>query len=1029
MAKSVESQKTIKYITLIFLFVTFVTALISLLGWILAIETPTALQPYLSSMRFHTSICIILTCISLLAITRENTIIHLKLLSSFFSLVVICIAVVRIIDYALGLELGITSNPFFEASIEKSAESEKMAIGTCIIFIFLNISILLIDSHKQRQLQEGLILLSIGMILLAIFGYIFNSNEAYAITMNFKFAHRTILCLALLTVIILLIRPKNGVAEVLFANTPDRKSWRRILVITIFLPILLSILFKLGLELHFYEADFGYSLLLTACITILFFLVWINARQLQIEETKSKEYQNKLVLTEQLFTEFSENIHDVFWRANAEGTQMTYISPAFEKIWGRSRESMYENPDIWLQSVTPEDREKVAQFFIDLAKDTTTVSVEYRIIQPDGAYRYIYDRGFQLRNTQNELIGLIGIATDVTDYKLATLSGNLQSSIAKIIDTSNDVTEMAPKILRTVCITMDWDCGELWLTNDSKENIECIHHWHTYIDRHTQQGIDHAENTIAQPLNESLAKHAWQQKKALWIPDMATEYKDKPKCGEKILVGFLAIPIFYHHICFGVMIFYSIKIMEPPSTILDTLDQAAIKIGEFIYHKNMKSTMDSLNQLDQLTGLLRKQPFEDIAEQILIRTPAQIAALYLIDLDQFELVYGNYGVDTADSLINALAKRLSNISQPSDHVVMSLISGNRIAILKHGMSEMNQVTDYANLLQKAIKMEFVIHDRKFLATASIGIACFPTDANNCKALLKFASLALLLAREHGGNRNEFFSPTIPQLFADRLAFETDLRAALEKGEFFLKYQPQFDLRTGELYGIEALIRWMHPVRGVIYPDVFIPIAEEMGLIVDIGEWAFREACKQIHDGWLPANLHGARLSVNVSNEQFNEPQRLLKFAQNLIAEFNIKPQTLELEITESAMMPQPEQTLLAIEQLRSLGFDLAIDDFGTGYSSLNYLNRIPAKKVKIDKSFVVDLPYNQNSAMIVRAVIALSHSLGMEVIAEGVEHADQFEFLVKEGCDAIQGYYFSPPRFLNDIKKFILLKPTLIIPK
>jgi diguanylate cyclase (GGDEF)-like protein/PAS domain S-box-containing protein len=1028
MAKSIDPSTKIKYLTLTFLFVAFVIALISLSSWILAIETPNIFKPYLESMRFHTSICIILTSLALLAVTKEKALLHIKLLSAFFSLAVISIAVVRVIDYVFSLELSITSNPFLEATLVNNPESEKMAIGTCLIFIFLNLSILLIDNHKRRALQEGLILLSIGMMLLAIFSYIFSSDGAYAFETNFKFSHRTILCLAMLTLAILLVRPKNGITEILFANTPHRKSWRRVLAVTLFLPILLSILFKLGLELRFYEVDFGYSLLLTSCFTILFFLVWINAKQLQSEEIQSKEYQNKLVLTEQLFTEFSENIHDVFWRANATGNKMTYISPAFEQIWGRSRESMYENPDIWLLSVTPEDREKVEQFFIDLAKDRTTVSVEYRIIQPDGSYRYIYDRGFQLRNADNELIGLIGIATDVTDYKLATLSGNLKNSIAKIIETSNDFTEMAPLILRTVCITMDWDCGELWLSDVSGSNLECIHHWHAVFQPHSQLEDDQKLEST-QPLNQSLAMHTWQAKKANWIPDIANTELDKLNCGDKKLTGFLGIPIIYHHICFGVMVFYSNKIMEPPSIILDSLDQAAIKVGEFIYHKNMKSTMESINQIDQLTGLLRRQAFEEVAQKILQQPTPQIAALYLIDIDQFELVYSSHGVDTADSLISALAKRLSNISRSHENVLLSHISGNRIAVFKYKISDSKHIAGYAELLQSTIKKPFVIHDREILTTASIGIATFPHDANDCKSLLKFASLALLLAREHGGDRYEFFSPTIPQVFTDRLSFENDLRTAIQKNEFFLKYQPQFDLRTGQLYGIEALIRWLHPVKGIIYPDAFIPVAEEMGLIVEIGEWALREACWQIQQGWLPTNLNGARLSVNISNEQFNDPDRLIKLAESLVSEFHIAPKTLELEITETVMMPNPEKTLEAIEKLRSLGFDLAIDDFGTGYSSLNYLNRIPAKKVKIDKSFIVDLPYNQNSAMIVRAVIALSHSLGMEVVAEGVEHANQFEFLIKEGCDAIQGYYFSTPRFLNDIKKFIQSKPTLTIPK
>lgn len=1017
------------YVMLGFIFVTFVTGVTSLLGWILSIDTPSFLAHYFATMRFHTSICVILTSLSLVLISREQTIVYLRILSTFFSIAVISIALVRIIEYALGLELSITANPFLQSTAAEIIASEKMAVGTCLIFILLNTSILLLDHPEKKELQEGLILLSLGMILLAVFGYIFQSDEHLAVTLNFKLAQRTILCLALLAFAILLLRPQQGIAKILFADTKHGKSLRTILLIVTIFPLILSIIFKIGLALHLYESDFGYGLLLTSCFTILFFLVWINAKKLNLEEEKAADYYKKMYLSEKLFNEFSENIHDVLWRASASENKITYISPAFETIWGRSRQSIYENPDIWLLSVIPEDRKKVEQFFIDLAKDRPTVSVEYRIIQPDGSVRYIYDRGFQLKNESGDLIGLIGIATDITDYKLATLSGNIEISALKILETSNTIQDASSKILRTVCVAMNWDYAEIWLQDTSTSSLKYLASWHSSFN---EESFNHGLHEFSQqnkPLNTTLPQKTLEAGKSIWISDISADGITSTIIGDKKLVGFLGVPIIHKNIHYGVITFYSLKIMEPPSIILDTLEKISSKIADFLLQSAIKEKIDVINKTDQLTGLLNRDAFENSVDMIVSQDPNQMGALYLISLDQFESLYGHLEIEAADSLIKDIATRIQNNPNITGKTILGYPSSNRFAIFKYHIKNSKEITGFAEMLLQIIKACFTNLQLSSFSTSSIGIAAYPQNGKESKAILKNASVALLRAKERGGDRYQLYSASLPHSVSEKMDIETRLRSSLEKNEFFLKYQPQLDLRTGEIYGVEALIRMMRPTRGIIYPDEFIPIAEETGLIVQIGEWALRETCRQISLNWLPKHLNGAKLSVNVSSEQFNDPERLITFTNSLLKEYMINPQSLELEITESAIMPDPEKTLAAIQTLKSQGFDIAIDDFGSGYSSLNYLNRIPAKKVKIDKSFIVDLSENQNSGMIVRAIIALSHSLGMEVIAEGVERKNQLDFLAQEGCDAIQGYLFTPPRFLEETKKFINNKPHFIIPK
>jgi EAL domain-containing protein (putative c-di-GMP-specific phosphodiesterase class I) len=302
---------------------------------------------------------------------------------------------------------------------------------------------------------------------------------------------------------------------------------------------------------------------------------------------------------------------------------------------------------------------------------------------------------------------------------------------------------------------------------------------------------------------------------------------------------------------------------------------------------------------------------------------------------------------------------------------------------------------------------YTLNEKDCRVTISIGISIFPTDGSDSQALLKAADVAMYRAKEMGGSNYLFYSPMMNVHTLERLELESDLRRALEQGEFLLHYQPKVELVTGLITGVEALLRWKHPLRGIVSPKEFIPLAEETGLIVPIGEWALATACARTK-AWQDQGFEKISVAVNLSARQFGDPMLLPKLTR-IIRESGLHPSSLELEITESLVMSHRGNAVAVIESLKSIGVQIALDDFGTGYSSLAYLKRFPIDSIKIDRSFIQDIPADSDDKKITRAIIAMAHSMRLKVVAEGVETAAQLSFLRSQCCDAVQGYFLHRP--------------------
>lgn len=423
--------------------------------------------------------------------------------------------------------------------------------------------------------------------------------------------------------------------------------------------------------------------------------------------------------------------------------------------------------------------------------------------------------------------------------------------------------------------------------------------------------------------------------------------------------------------------------------------------------RQSKKDIEFLSHHDSLTGLpnllhLQDRLTEFIAERV--DKKERIAVLFL-DMDRFKNINNTLGHIVGDLLLIEVGKRLQD-SLPERAQIARIGADDFIIVLPH-IEKTEEAIKYCQSLFGVMEHPFMVKENEFFITLSIGVAVYPYDGEGIKTLFQSANIALQRAKERGGNAYSLYSPQMNIQSFENLILENHLRMALKKDEFVIYYQPQVDSRSGELIGAEALVRWIKPDLGIISPAKFIPLAEETGTIIPIGEWILFTACKQMAD-WLKLGIKPFRLSVNLSGRQFRQPN-IVELIARVLEETEVPAKYLTLEITESITMDDVDHAIQVLKEINSLGVQIAIDDFGTGYSSLSYLKEFPIHKLKIDRAFVKDLPGNKDDVAISNTIIQLSQNLNLGVIAEGVETKDQLELLKEMGCFEIQGYYYSKP--------------------
>jgi diguanylate cyclase (GGDEF)-like protein/PAS domain S-box-containing protein len=436
-------------------------------------------------------------------------------------------------------------------------------------------------------------------------------------------------------------------------------------------------------------------------------------------------------------------------------------------------------------------------------------------------------------------------------------------------------------------------------------------------------------------------------------------------------------------------------------------------VRDITERKQAEDRVQYLAYYDALTGLPNRTLLQDRLTTVLAdarRQKYKIALLFL-DLDRFKDINDSLGHSVGDFFLQEVAERLKKVAREQDTVAR--LGGDEFLIMLTHVKDVSDAAVAAERLMDAMTPEFIIQGHSLHVGCSIGVSIFPEHGADCETLIKNADAAMYNTKDNGRNNFRFFTEDMNARAVQRLTLESSLRSALAKKQLFLMYQPQMDIATGRITGLEALLRWRHPELGLVPPDRFIRIAENSGLIVPIGEWVLRTACSQARK-WQDEGLSALPIAVNVSAVQFRQ-ENFGEVVRKVLHETRLPPQQLELELTESLLLANADVTLSVLKELKSMGVTLAIDDFGTGYSSFSYLKKFPISKLKIDRSFIRDIAVNPDDAAITTAIISLAKSLNLRVVAEGVENEAQIAFLRAHQCDEIQGFYFSKPLTVDQV--------------
>ncbi len=687
------------------------------------------------------------------------------------------------------------------------------------------------------------------------------------------------------------------------------------------------------------------------------------------ENQKLKQQLQDLEKREERFRQIAENVREVFFVISAETDEILYISPAYEKVWGRSRQSLYEDPQSWLSAIHIDDSFRAIATIETQFRTGDEFEEEYRIVRPDQTVRWVWVRSFPVRDVMGKVSRFVGIAEDITKRRQA------EEAMKKSEEQFRLTFEMAP--IGMAITTLE---GKFQRVNQAL--CDSLSYTESELLQLSFKEISHPEDA---EYHETLEQKLIKGKES----DFQIEKRYLAKNG-RVVDTLLKVVI----------------IRDSDGKPLHFNNQ----IVDITERKYMERQLlhDALH--DTLTGLPNRALFMDRLEQQLKKTQNQenyLFAVLFLDLDRFKVVNDSVGHLVGDKLLIEIARRLQKSIAPTDTVAR--LGGDEFTILLENICSIEEATLVAESIDQTLSYPFNINGHEIFSTASIGIAISSQGYEKPEDILRDADLTMYSAKEQGRARYEVFDCSMRDRALQRLELETDLRRGIERQEFELYYQPITSLKLGTLAGFEALVRWNHPTKGLISPSKFISVAEETGLIVPLGTWLLEAACQQLKDWQVKYPEYPAiKMSVNLSGKQFRESQ-LIDEIDRILETTGLLGSSLKLEITESILIDNLETVTDIILKLRERQIQFSIDDFGTGYSSLSYLHRFPVDTIKIDRSFVQQMQVNRENSAIIKAIVTLAHMLNMDVIAEGIETTTQLAQLKLLQCEYGQGFFFSRP--------------------
>ncbi len=623
-----------------------------------------------------------------------------------------------------------------------------------------------------------------------------------------------------------------------------------------------------------------------------------------------------------------------------------------------------------------------------------------------GTQKWISTTKVPLRDDRNEIIGVMGISRDITERRQADALRDGQAKILEMIATSAPLDAVLDHLTRLVESQLVGIFGSVLLLD--KDGARLRHGAAPSLPDSYTRAID----GLQVGAKAGSCGAAVYRREAVVVADVMsdplwTDYWELAVAHR--LRSCWSTPILSHHgAVLGTFAMYSTTVRVPTESETRLVDAATRIAGIAIERKQAEDRIHFMANHDALTGLPNRALLSDRLAQAVVYAQRydRWVTVVFVDLDNFKFVNDSLGHNAGDELLKIIARRMVDCVRGTDTVVR--LGGDEFVILLFGQPKnADMASTTLQKIRSAIAEPIQIDGHALQVTCSIGLANYPNDGADPETLLANADAAMYRAKEIGRDNFQFYTPELNTKVHEKFTLQTELRNAILRSEFVLRYQPQVDLRTGRVFAVEALIRWRHPTLGMIPPDKFIPIAEDTGLIVPIGDWVLHEACRQ-NKAWQVAGLPPVTVCVNVSARQFKE-KSLIGRVVSALQDSGLEAQYLELELTESLIMQDVALAVETMKDLRDLGVQLSIDDFGTGYSSLSALKTFPVSRLKIDKSFIDGLLANENDEAVTSAVISLGQKLNLRVIAEGVETEAQAAFLRGINCDEMQGYLFSKP--------------------
>lgn len=690
--------------------------------------------------------------------------------------------------------------------------------------------------------------------------------------------------------------------------------------------------------------------------------------------SQQKLAEERIRASEARLREMADNIEDMFYSRTADCTRLFYVSPGFERIFGRSCQSLYEDPQSLVAAVLPEDRPTLVDGMQRLAAGEQT-ELYYRILRPDGEVRWVRSRSYPVLNEQGQVERVVGSVRDITAQVLA--QERLQESERRksaILEASLDA-----------CISIDQE-GRVIEWNRAAERL-------FGYEREAAMGRDLAELIVPQRIcrrhSEGLDRCVRTGMseaigKRIEIPARRAD-------GSEFPIELAAVRI---DLPTGPIITAFVRDITERKRAERQAVEHQRRLLQLAHH-------DSLTKLPNRLQLQSSLP--DALERA--RRSGRLLALLYIDVDHFKHINDSQGHGRGDALLQIIAQRLRHTVGRHDVVVR--MGGDEFVVVAGELPDRTAAESLAGRILDSLRSAMCSDGVTLSVTASIGISVFPDDGADPEMLLKHADIALYQAKERGRNTFQFFTPDMNSRLMERVVLEQALRRAIGTEQIYLEYQPIVDVASGTTVALEALLRWRHPELGAISPTRCVPVAEECGAIVELGNQVLRLACRQL-DEWRRADVPLVPVCIDLSPKQLDRG-RIQETVAELCREFELEPSLLGFEITESAVMQHVERHLAVLHSLRRFGCRIGIDDFGTGYSSLSYLKHLPINTVKIDRAFVRDMATDGNDVAIVSAIVAMAQTLGLRTVAEGVERPEQLAQLRELGCEFAQGYYLGRP--------------------